>query len=59
MRRIEVDARALKQVLLALTGPPHLIRELQAVVNLGDSPIAKLVDEYNTALEEHKKEKSE
>lgn len=48
--KIEVDADALKKVLQALVGPPHHIRELQALRGLpiGDpSPIDVLVNQYN------------
>lgn len=34
-----VPVDALKQVLLALNGPPHYIRELQVIRSLGNSPI--------------------
>lgn len=51
--KVTVDAAALRQVLEALTGPSHLIRELQAtrhLPELGDSPpnpINKLISEFN------------
>jgi hypothetical protein len=49
--KISVDAGALSQVLNALIGPPHLIRELQVLASSPcfspDSPIQKLIDEYN------------
>ena len=50
-QRIEVDATALKRVLAALAGPPHLIRELQVTRRLGDltgspNPFAVLLAEY-------------
>ena len=44
---ITVDAEALRQVLQALIGPPHHIRELQVLCNLPDSPITALVTTYN------------
>jgi hypothetical protein len=45
---IEVNAEALKQVLVALNGDGHLVRELQATRNplLGDNPINTLIDAY-------------
>lgn len=50
--KVAVDATALHQVLQALMGPPHLIRELQVLVNSKlpgpkHDPIGKLIDEYN------------
>jgi hypothetical protein len=52
--KVSVDAVALREVLTALVGPPHLLRELQAIRGLpGDaSPIDKLVDEFNAAVQE-------
>lgn len=50
--QILVNKKALRQVLLALVGPPHLIRELQ-VLNVPlfpDNPIEILVDDYNKAI---------
>lgn len=54
MEKVTVSADALRQVLQALNGQGHYIRELQALRNgpfCGDNPINKLVDEYNTALQ--------
>jgi hypothetical protein len=49
-QRIEVDAAALKRVLAALAGPPHLIREIQATRHLPalgiHNPFAVLLAEY-------------
>ena len=47
--KIPVDADALRQVLNALNGPGHYIRELQATRNLPGStnPINTLIDDYN------------
>jgi len=52
MKRIEVDADALYKVLMALNGPAHHVRELQAIRTLPgyDCPIKKLTDEYNEAV---------
>jgi hypothetical protein len=46
--KILVDAAALKHVLVALLGPPHFIRELQATrgVLFPDNPITKLIADY-------------
>jgi hypothetical protein len=48
---VTVDANALRQVLQALTGPAHLIREIQMTRSIasltGDDPIGRLVDDYN------------
>lgn len=52
---IEVDAEALRRVLVALNGPAHWIRELQATRNfpVGDpNPIDVLTDQYNAAAME-------
>ena len=51
--KVSVSAKALHQVLGALTGPPHYIRELQATRNLPgvENPINTLIDEYNAAIE--------
>jgi hypothetical protein len=53
METITVNAKALKEVLQALNGTAHHIRELQAIRNLPgyDCPIKKLTDEYNAAIE--------
>ena len=47
MDTVTVDADALRQVLQALVGPSHYIRELQAIRSLGDSPIDKLIFQFN------------
>jgi hypothetical protein len=49
---IVVDRVALRQVLEALTGPSHLIRELQVTVGsvLFENPITKLVEQYNATI---------
>lgn len=44
---ITVNAEALRQVLQALIGPPHHIRELQVLRSFPDSPITTLVTTYN------------
>jgi hypothetical protein len=45
---VTVDADALRQALEALTGPDHLIRELQATRGpLFDNPIDKLIRQYH------------
>ena len=51
MRTITVSYNALRQVLVALTGPDHLIRELQYTRNplLGSNPINTLIEEMNAA----------
>lgn len=50
---VTVSALALQQVLNALVGPPHYIRELQAIRGLlGDaSPIDVLIAEFNEQVE--------
>ncbi len=51
--KITVTAKALHQVLGALVGPGHYIRELQATRNLPgvENPINTLIGEYNAAIE--------
>lgn len=53
-KTITVNADALRQVLSALVGPDHMIRELQAIRSLGNSPIDKLVNEFNSQIQEPK-----
>lgn len=50
--KIPVVAGALYRVLMALNGPAHYIRELQATRSLPGSknPIDRLVDDYNAAI---------
>lgn len=52
MRTVTVNAAALRQVLMALNGPAHYIRELQVTRNLpgSDNPINILTDEFNAAI---------
>lgn len=50
---ITVNAAALRQVLQALTGPPHLIRELQVTrgILFHNNPIDQLVREFNEEMD--------
>lgn len=51
MLKITVDARALEELLRAVIGPPHYIRELQAARGLpGNNCIDQLQREFNAAL---------
>lgn len=56
-RKVIVDAKALREILTALQGPPHLIRELIAISNLQghDCPIKKLVAQFNRQVRGSKK----
>lgn len=46
---IEVDRKALHEVLTALVSPPHVVREMQAISRIRDDcPIKKLVADYET-----------
>lgn len=58
--RVEVDGEALRQVLQALNGPGHHIRELQATRDkpplFTGNPIDTLIMEYNVAVEAQGKE---
>jgi hypothetical protein len=51
---VAVDAKALRQLLEAVTGPGHHIRELQATRSLHalghPNPIDTLIDSYNAAV---------
>jgi hypothetical protein len=53
MNDVTVDASALRQVLEALNGPDHYIRELQVTRRLPgvDNPINKLIEQFNNAVE--------
>lgn len=54
MKTVTVDAEALRQVLTALNGASHLIRELQATRDplMGKgNPINKLIEEFNAAVD--------
>ncbi|SCX40611.1 hypothetical protein [Nitrosospira sp. Nsp1] len=50
--KISVNKEALRQVLQALVGPPHLILELQVLNSplFPGNPIEILVDDYNKAI---------
>lgn len=61
MKTVTVDAEALRQVLVALNGPPHYIMELQVLRRPpfnDDNPIEKLIEQYNAAALEHKENPS-
>jgi hypothetical protein len=55
MEKVTVSADALRQVIDALNGPGHYIRELQVTRNLPgtSNPINTLIQEYNAAVEAH------
>lgn len=57
-KSVTVDKAALREILAALIGPPHLIRELQATRCLGDSPIDLLVEQFNAAVANGQQEAS-
>ncbi|MEC6341469.1 hypothetical protein VXT26_21175, partial [Pseudomonas aeruginosa] len=44
---VTVNPEALRQVVRALVGPAHHIRELQVTASLPGSPITELVKQYN------------
>jgi hypothetical protein len=52
---VSVDAKALRTVLQALTGPAHHIREIQMTRSIaaltGDDPIGVLIEDFNTAID--------
>lgn len=47
MKTVTVNAENLEQILSALVGPGHLIRELQYTMQLPNNPIVALINEYN------------
>jgi hypothetical protein len=49
---VTVSAKDLRDILRALNGPPHYIRELQAIRSLGNSPIDRLIEQYNSQVTE-------
>lgn len=55
MDTVTVNAKALREVLLALVGPAHHIRELQATRGLPgyENPIDTLIREFNEAVDAH------
>lgn len=50
MDTVTVDREALRAVLTAVTGEPHYIRELQATMSLPDSPVMKLIRDFNASV---------
>jgi len=60
MKTVLVSADALKQLLQAINGPSHHIRELQLTRGVNESnPINVLISEYNAAAEVHNEENGE
>lgn len=47
MNKVTVDSDALREVLQALIGSDHHIRELQYTRSLPSNPINKLIAEFN------------
>ena len=60
MENVIVNATALRELLEALNGPDHLIREIQALRGnpklFGANCIDVLLTEYNLAVESYNKE---
>ena len=48
---VTVNASDLREVLSALIGPSHLIRELQVIRSLGENPIDRLVQQFNEQVD--------
>ncbi|UZJ58250.1 hypothetical protein OKW98_16740 [Pseudomonas sp. KU26590] len=46
-QRLEVNPISLRALLIAVTGAPHEIREIQACLGIPDNPIDQLLREYN------------
>lgn len=60
MKTVTVSSDALVQLLQAVTGPAHHIRELQVTRNIDErNPINVLISEYKTAVEVHNKKGGE
>jgi hypothetical protein len=60
MKTVTVSADALRQLLQAVNGPAHYIRELQVTRNIDESnPINVLISEYNAAVDVHNEESGE
>ena len=51
MEKVTVSTDALRQVLQALNGPGHYIRELQVTRDFPGNPINTLIKEFNAAVE--------
>lgn len=48
--KVTVSYEPLRQILQAINGPAYLIRELQAIRSLGNSPIDRLIEEFNAEV---------
>ena len=60
MKTVTVSADALRQLLQAVNGPAHYIRELQVTRGIDENnPINVLISEYNAAVEVHNEEHGE
>lgn len=57
METVTVSAQALHKLLIALNGPPHILREMQVCRGkmFPDNPIDVLTNEMNGAIEEHER----
>lgn len=47
---VTVDAADLREILVALNGPAHYIRELQVIRSLGNNPIDRLIEQFNAQV---------
>ena len=60
MDKVSVSTKPLRELLGAVLGGPHLIRELQVLYHSpifkGDNPIKTLVDEFNASFEDRPEE---
>lgn len=50
MSKVSIDREALRKILEAVTGEPHLIRELQATMSLPGSPVMQVVRDFNASV---------
>jgi hypothetical protein len=53
--KVSVSAKALNEVLTALTGSPHTVHELRITRGLigYNNPIDQLIDEFNTEIKKY------
>lgn len=52
MERVEVDAKSLRELLAACSGPDYLIREIKVIRSINpDNCLDKLIREFNAAVE--------
>lgn len=56
METVTLNADDVDQLLDALIGPAHYIRELQCTMNIpGGNALSRIIDEWNSAIIAHRK----